>query len=587
MSAFVLVREREGPGTPTAMRAATHALVEQSFADGQEFRIAGWRGAAYPSLNGTQPLLVRTDAANFALAFGTFFFEDETGPAALEALRATLRAGKSVWPLLGGAFCVVICDGGELQLITDPVGQYKVYRDRRWDVISSSFLAVLATSAERTPSVQGVYEYVFEGATFGEHTAVSEVCQVGAPSRIRLADPVRIGMADCEIPRKYSAVSRLRQVEDVGRQLDRRFSAIGKHFAGHVGAALSGGFDSRLIVAQLRRAGVVPDLHVYGPDGDADVKIAKLIAAGEKLRLEHVDKGARQSAHDCVRQQVVASNFLAFDGCPVEGIFDSGADLATRRERARPGRLALNGGGGEIFRNFFGLPDRSFSVQQLLLTFYSQFDPKCCTGAFRVHDYYESLGSALRNALGVQQPRRLSRPEIEAAYPFFRCRYWTGRNTSINLRFGHSLTPFLELDLILRAAEIPLRYKNYGAFEASLIERADPALARYMSVYGHPFNAPMPWHSRLGYMLEMARPPALRSLSFRIKRALRSPPVDTELTPASLEGVLDMRLPVMSGYFDASGIRDSLQLARIYTLEYLFAWRWRSTPERNWATDAT
>jgi len=576
MSAFVLLRENDGADSDTALRAACQTLSEQGFAEAQEFKTATWRVVAYPSLNGVPPAIVRAEADCFALAFGTLFYGDETGPAALDALRKALRGGSVAWSQLGGTFCVIACDRGELQLITDAVGQYKVYRDPAWNVVSSSFLAVLATSAARTPCVQGIYQYVFEGATFGEHTVVKEVCQLEGPVRVRLRDRVAVEPADIEIPRSYSDAPRERHVEEIGELLDRRFGAIAKHYAGHIATALSGGFDSRLILAQLRRAGVVPDLHVYGSPQDADVRVAKLIAAGEQLQLVHVDKESPKNAERGTREQVVANNFLAFDGWPVDGIFDAGADVATRRQRARSGKIALNGGGGEIFRNFFYMPDRPFSAQQLLWTFYSQFDAKCCTGAFRLPEYYESLSEALYRSLRIDAPRRLSRAEIELAYPFYRCRFWTGRNTSVNLRFGHSLTPFLELDLILRAAEVPLRYKNYGALEASLIERADPALAGYTSAYGHAFDKPMRWRTRWRYALETARPPSLRRLSFRLKRALRPPPTPAALDATGLNDVVDMRLPAMGAFFDVRRVHDPHQLARIYSLEYLFAWHWRS-----------
>ncbi len=85
----------------------------------------------------------------------------------------------------------------------------------------------------------------------------------------------------------------------------------------------------------------------------------------------------------------------------------------------------LNGGGGEVFRNFFYLPDRTFSVRQILWSFYSRFDPATCTKSFEPERYYRALGDKVRKTLGVVG-ERLSRLDVERVYPEFSCRFkWT------------------------------------------------------------------------------------------------------------------------------------------------------------------
>ena len=60
--------------------------------------------------------------------------------------------------------------------------------------------------------------------------------------------------------------------------LDGYFAAVAKIFGNRVTSALSGGYDSRLILAMLRRHGVAPHLFVYGNAGDQDVRLATAIA---------------------------------------------------------------------------------------------------------------------------------------------------------------------------------------------------------------------------------------------------------------------------------------------------------------------
>mgnify|MGYP006951082563 CR=1 FL=1 len=64
---------------------------------------------------------------------------------------------------------------------------------------------------------------------------------------------------------------------------------------------------------------------------------------------------------------------LFFDALPRDGIYDLGADRRTRLQQAADGSIALDGGGGEIFRNFFHLPDHAFTARDIVRTFYRRF----------------------------------------------------------------------------------------------------------------------------------------------------------------------------------------------------------------------
>ena len=55
----------------------------------------------------------------------------------------------------------------------------------------------------------------------------------------------------------------------------------------------------------------------------------------------------------------------------------------------------------------------------------------------------------------------------------FRCRFWMGRNNSLNNRFGWALTPFAEYNVVKESIAIPVRFKNYGVLEARMIKEAD------------------------------------------------------------------------------------------------------------------
>ena len=573
MGAFILTRANLQQRDPTVEARAVQSLAEQGFVEPRLITLGNWRARVFPKLNGTEPTIVHGRGDDCAFCVGTLLYDDLTGVDALKCLLTKFAPGETTYSRARGIFCAVLQKQGVCCLLTDAVGQFKVYWTADWDLVSSSFVAALAATSTRTPVPQGIYEYVFEGATFGEHTVVREIGQVPGACQVELGKPVRIRAIRNTIPVDVSSAPARQQEEDLLGALKDWFRMIARAFDGRVDMALSGGYDSRLMLALLRAVDVTPRLHVYGAASDDDVRIAKLIAEGERLQLNHIDKKALMPAATRDVRASARRNFLAFDGYPVDGIFDTGADLATRRERSTAGHVALNGGGGEIFRNFFYLPNRTMSARALLWSFYGQFDPTWCTQRLNLADYYESLTASLTASIDAPPGKPLSRLQVEALYPYFRCRFWTGRNGSVNSRFGHSLTPFLEADLIARALRIPLRRKNHGRFESALIRASDASLAAYPSAYGHDFSGAPSVRRHVRDYLTIARPPWMRRLSFRLRHRMRrvSPALAARLD--EVRSGVDAAFPCMREFFHMDRVTEPQQLGRACTLEYLFAWR--------------
>lgn len=564
MGAFFVLRNDAASQVPAALLGRLRAHFSAcGFASPFEATTPHWHVAIYPKLNAVQPHLHRVDARNFAFATGTLIYRGATGSDALARIWADAAAGKLDRARLRGAYALGLCRNDRLTLTVDATGTYKVYRDAASRVVSSAFLAVLAGMERPEADAQAIYEYVFQAATYGGRTLVKDLNLLDPRQALEFdAQPELVLHAPPPVP-PASEQSFAAHLERSVADLRDWFGEIVAGFGDRIDTALSGGYDSRLILALLRDRGAKARLHVYGRKDDDDVRIARAIAQGEGLHVEHVDKSQRAPVSAA---EAIAQNCRLLDAYPVDGIMDDGADVATRRERASGGALALNGGGGEIFRNFFYLPDRSLSIREMVWTFYSQFDPAVCTERFSEPVYTAAMETAIAHALGTTE-KTLTRREVELVYPAFRCRYWTGRNTSVNNAFGHALTPFVDAALVDAAAAVPIRFKNHGRFEAALIHAISPALARYPSSYGHDFAGPVPLKRRLKDQLTLRRPPFLRRYAFRLKARLKP---GARQDAGRYRDVFDPSLPVLSRYFHVDRVRDQGQFARLCTLEYLF-----------------
>ena len=95
----------------------------------------------------------------------------------------------------------------------------------------------------------------------------------------------------------------------------------------------------------------------------------------------------------------VERNFQDYDALPNYGeLFENGVNAAARDARHAGGALSVSGGCGEIFRNFFFLPDRRFSAAAVARTFFARYAKGDVTEAFDERAF-------LRGARG-QDPRR-------------------------------------------------------------------------------------------------------------------------------------------------------------------------------------
>ncbi|HEV2867079.1 MAG TPA: hypothetical protein VGX37_11250, partial [Allosphingosinicella sp.] len=319
--------------------------------------------------------------------------------------------------------------------------------------------------------------------------------------------------------------------------------------------------------------GCRPRVFVYGGEGCADVEISRRIGAAEGFEVEWLDKERFRNLEPDAFPEQVERNFQQYDGLPNFGeLFENGGNAAARDARHEGGALSASGGCGEIYRNFFYLPDRPLTAAAVARTFFARYAPGDATGEFDERSFLRRLEDKILGALGIEGAReKLPRRQIEQIYPRVRCRSLFGREISLEARYGPYLMPFLDHQVVAEAVTLPMRLKNAGRFEAMLLNAIDPALARHPSAYGHHFAGPPGRRQRLSEWTTRARPVWLRQKSYAIRRRLG--PVGDEhgglLTPEYMGRVIDLDYPAMRRFFRTDRITDSGMMRRIANLEYL------------------
>lgn len=473
---------------------------------------------------------------------------------------------------LRGNFALFLDTGEHTWLLNDALGFVRIYASADRCFFSTSWLAVCAYLQHVELDAASAIEYVLLGAA---HSCQSVARGVDLLPLGHVQDFRRRSTWQ-RFPRGFDAQapefrSPTQAVETIAGHLRTISAEVASAFPDRVNAALSGGFDSRLIVAGLLAAGVRPRLFVYGDADSADVAIARTVATAAGLPFEAIDKRAMNRGLPMPDIETLEQSALFFDGLPSDGIDDPGADRHTRLEQTADGCIALNGGGGEIFRNFFHLPNRAFAARDIVRTFYRGFSRSVFRDSDGLASYEARLAASMRSIVGMSEvgSELLSRTQVELLYSLFRCHYWMGVNNSVAVRHGNYTTPLVDLESVRLALRVPLRWKNAGALESRLVAALHPAIAAQPSAYGFRFDAGPGWRERLAEWATCARPVRLRPLINATRRNLQR----KRIAPAMLQRYRAL-LPgewCMDALLDLAQLVDDRALGRAVAVE--IAWR--------------
>ncbi|MEM8826398.1 MAG: hypothetical protein AAGD40_05675, partial [Pseudomonadota bacterium] len=479
------------------------------------------------------------------------------------------------WRTLRGQFVLFVKKAGRAFLLTDYFGAFQLFHDADMHVFSTSFLATSGSLDAVRFDPQGVYEFAFNVFPTGNDSVLKEVKRLGPRRQLELGATETVTAHDVEkpLPAKTLDVPLPARIERAATELRALIAPFAAHYGDRVQCPLSGGLDSRLALALLRDAGIRPHVYVYGAPEDEDVEIAAEIARGEGFDLEICEKAKHADISPDEFAEIVATNFHETDALVTDGgLFDNGGNAAARHARQIDGQLAVSGGCGEVFRNFFYLPDRRMTARQVVGAFFARYTASDVAPSFKPDRFLANLEAKALRAVGEEHDGKpLPRTIIEQLYPRMRCRAFFGREISLVGRQGNYLMPFFDQRVVADALTLPIGLKNAGRFEAALLSHIDPKLAAYPSGYGHAFDAPPTFEQRLSEFGTRVRPPWIRKRSYAVRRRLG--PIQDEhgglLTPAYLGRVLDLHFPHMSQFFRVKNIADSGLYRRIATLEYL------------------
>jgi asparagine synthase (glutamine-hydrolysing) len=548
-------------------------LVSHAELDREQFSLHIYRKSRIESDN-----LLQFDNGDFVAAVGTCIYRKSIGQSALRQIFTDFNSGNLLFEEFLGHFAIWIFSAGKLTVFNDYRGLYRICANQDRSIISSSFLAICESLKTRTPEPQGVFEYLAFDSVYGDDSIIREV-QILDDKLVHqlLPRPANAGKT-INLPEFDGRRKLTDQVHAAYGLVSAHFKTLADLFGNRQSLGLTGGYDSRLILAFYRQAGISPYIYVQGENSSTDVRIAKLIAAGENFAIRHEENEARVEFSIGNFPAQAKAAYLYLDGLPHMGLFDDWA-LASEQRRliARPESLRIYGMGGEYFRATFAARDRPLPLDAYIDILFSKTDFSSFSGLLDKRSFAKRFGEKLSRTFELDGDR-ISRPQMDLAYRDWRLTGSAGPQMTLQNERAFAMTPFAEPIYPHVSAANPIALRNHGRFEAELIKLADPKLASYTSAYGYaPVDGPGT-RAIVKTYLKQRLPRSIRPLVYQKMRGANQhgqPPF--YLAPDYLAAVFPDGCPNVAPFIDLQSITNHRVLSRALTLELILSGQFAAT----------
>lgn len=421
-------------------------------------------------------------SGNFLCYCGLLIYNGKTGVSALGDIESDLANGKKIETLkLKGTFLLVVYFDQQVFFVRDLFGGYGCFMDDSQTWITTNFLAAVKLRGKVEFRKQELMENIFFNMEFGNQTVVEGIT-VPRGTRVYNLSKKSDSKRDFKIPElEFSLV---KCIDFNFEALAEEFRDYQRIFGDRITSALSGGFDSRLVLASMRRAGISPSLYVYGADNDPDVLVAKKVCNGEGISLKHTNREVKETSEIDQIAAAIFQNMWDFDGG--NNLFTPSNELGTRMERAQNGFLVLNGAGGEIYRDMWKWDFRKTTISRLFKNSYDTGELDIFN--INVNDFFDEIAEKIRfqaeDFVGLGQS--IERQQAENLFLIYRSNFYFQGNI-INNYLGDATLPYLSENIALASFSVPYKFKRAGRFEAELIKKMDKKIASYPSEYGFSF----------------------------------------------------------------------------------------------------
>lgn len=406
---------------------------------------------------------------------GSFQYKGKVSQEALELILKDYANGALEYTNIRGSWNLILVNKNDSALVvTSPSGQFFsfFYQSGGNYLISSSFLACCLTlKGDIELNHLQALDYICNDAIHSDETYIKGINLVPINSVCTLNDTkINLSMYSTTAPTSDSC-------DEYINSLTENWSEAFQSMASNGGLKIdiSGGLDSRLIAALMKKCGV---FHTYNVNYSSntlskDVELATYIAQQEERELQIIE-------YPSVKKEVewndLRSSFLAYDGLrSVLGKASVGDYIF--RQKAIDCEHLVGGHGGELLREFWlSLPFKT-SLSKFLECNYT------ISGISRFNRdlvlYFYEFASPILSGVQYLDSSHLSR-----FYYRVRMRYWAGARISVLNKYVNKFSPMNDFHQAETAIAIDSRLKRHAIAEKQIIKGLSPKIFSYPSQYG-------------------------------------------------------------------------------------------------------
>lgn len=496
--------------------------------------VEGVHAASFSRQNGSgTPIVTDPETGSWLLAIGTWFHTEGYGAGAeSQALNRYLEVGANrLARELEGFFVFVIGDARtrETIVLTDLVGSCHCFI-RSWGniVALSGSSLLLAGLGDFNLDPVGCQEFLYAGVIYEERTIYREVRKLGPASIYRFAG------GGLESEKRYWHITDIVPESLDGKPAVKALAETLVHAAKRVGHVferpvcdLTGGYDSRAIVAAFKMADVPFSTTVSGPAESPDVIVSRKLAQSLRLLNLHL------TSQGNVTFEKTKKALLLTDG--EYDIVEYSRVLEIHQTLSKYFDISLNGSFGEVARGYWWellFPQigrcRRLDAEKLARLRYAaqSFEPSIFPPDTRLDLTPHFTNVIERTNAGLSQfPNTM---QMDHAYLMMRMQRWQGRVASSTNQIWPCLSLFIFRSVLETTLMIKANLRRRSLLIRRMLAEFEPRLGKFPLEHGFP-ALPVTWKNFyrfwpiVGYYRKRIMAKAVQKAGWRRASSLPAP----------------------------------------------------------------
>lgn len=459
--------------------------------------------------------------SSWIYAVGTFFYKDFSFSDSLKFVLSDFAQDKLSNEEMYGHYALLIYHNQKFHLLNDALGAIRLFSNSEKTRFSSSFLGLWFSQPQVLQLNQwAVYEKIAKGYICAPDTLVEGIEDITYEV---FQFQFLIKHQSLKISYQKGSQSVDYQISEIKKYYNRVFNLAEGNT---ISLGVSGGYDSRLLLGLIQS---YSDVYLFTYHSMDETEIARKLSDAVGLNL-NIKKTPRTSELKLSKSEEILKDLIYhYDGRTAgnSGAFSVAGTKQHNLYHLKDISIGINGKGGEVYRNYYNLSNRSYSFQDWFtaLELYSSAD-----FVFNTEQKKQLLGKIhdkIRNRLSVE--KNWSRWHIQRYYSEIRQADCEGAILTAHNKITRYIAPFLDANLLKFSYLSYDNAKRDSSFQMKIIQKLNPKLAAINSNYGHNFMK-IPLKLKIKDSLIKSMPLKLRTerLKIVIKKAEDLPLSETE-----------------------------------------------------------